>query len=384
MFNEKAPATKYRQVSKDEPLHVMYDPGNTDVKAMIHGRFGEEIVFPQRVYRVPETEYATLKRSYRGKRAQFEGSAIFGMDGQGFSIGLHAERAGDGEQRRGTDKYDAVHMGALMAATLLQLYPDGHEDVRITITHPADVNEENMRKLHKAIKRTFNIEIADGRKVRYIVTKIYAIEEPVAGFQTFMLNTRGDRYARPRMEFRPGTQYLVWDFGGWLVSACSVLISRSGIPEVNMTNIPVFQRGIQNVMDQLQTELKADEKLTIAVPELLDVQEIPAHMLTEALMSDYITIKGKVYNCEIPVEKAMRPIASFVDTQYKQRFESGLGYSGIIVTGGGGGILYEYVQSKIFKHDFCFTAEEDIDKMRFSQVRGTSKGFIHFLVANGN
>lgn len=384
MYSERVPATKYRQVAKDESLHVDYDPGNSDVKAMVHGRFGEEIVFPQRVYRVPETEYATLKRSYRGKRAQFEGSAIFSIDGQGFSVGLHAENAGDGEQRRGTDKYDSVHMGALIAATLLQLYPEGHEDVRITITHPADVNEENMRKLHKAIKRTFNIEVADGRKVRYIVTKIYAIEEPVAGFQTFMLNTRGDRYARPRMEFRPGTQYLVWDFGGWLVSACSVLISRSGIPEINMTNIPVFQRGIQNVMDQLQIELKSDERLISAVPEILDVQEIKHHMLTEALMTDHITIKGKVYNCELPVDKAMRPIASFVDTQYKQRFGSGLEYSGIVVTGGGGGILYEYVQSKIFKHDFCFTAEEDLDKMRFSQVRGASKGFIHFLAANGN
>lgn len=365
--------TSYRRIQPYEPLWVVIDPGNTDVKGMIHGHFGEEVVFPHSVRRPTKTDYANLALKYQHRSAQLEGSAIFESKGQGYVVGHHAMQVGRGERLLGAEKYTPEQLGSLTKALLLQVYPQGHEDVHLVVLHPADVNVENMRALYKSVKGSHVLKVADGREVKYVVTEVIPIEEPVGGFQSFLFNTEGRTYKNPRIELKPGMQFLVCDVGGRLTSFVPVTITPRGNVDINIGAAPVIERGIQDVMELLEDELKS------AFPLLSKVQELPEHLMQTALMTDKVMIKNKEHECGTQVDNAMQVLASRIHAEYTGRYASGVGYNGIIVTGGGGGAAFNYLDENVFDHEFCFTAEDDLDRMRFSNIRGASKGLISFL-----
>lgn len=364
----------HRKVGRNEPLWAFLDPGNTDVKSMLHKCWGDELVFPHAVRKPTEADYEMTARSFKHRTAEFRGTAIFKMNEQGFIVGKHAEQVGNGERRLGVEKYTRDHLGALLAASLVQLYPDGHNDVRLVITHPARLTDANMRALYKSVKGVFHLHIADGRKITYNVTEVYPLEEPVAAFQTFALTTLGQTYARERFKLRPGMEFLIVDIGGWISHLVPGVVNDRGGLEINVDAAEPIQAGIQNVVKIFQTELKTafDDKLGL-------IQEIPLRMMHNALMTDKIVIKGKEYDCAAQVKNAMQAIASPVSIPYNSRFARGVNYDGIIVSGGGGAVSFNYLDDKLFDHEFVFPAEDDLERMRFGTVRGASKGLIPFL-----
>ena len=51
--------------------------------------------------------------------------------------------------------------------------------------------------------------------------------------------------------------------------------------------------------------------------------------------------------------------------------------------GGGCGMSFNYLDEHVLNHGYTFTAEEDLDRMRYGGVRGASKGLIPFLAIRG-
>jgi hypothetical protein len=366
--------THYRKVGRDEPLRVFLDPGNTDVKAMLHKTWGEELVFPHAVRKPTTNDYAITAQSFKNRTAEFRGTAIFQMDDQGFIVGKHAEQVGNGERLLGAEKYRRDHLGALLAASLLQLYPDGHPDVRLVVTHPARITTANMKALWKSVKGVFNLHVADGRRVSFNVTEVIPLEEPVAAFQTFALTTLGQTYKRERFALRPGMEFLIVDIGGWISHLVPGLVNDLGGLEINVDAAEPIQAGIQNVIDVFQTELKTHFEDQLGL-----IQKLPLRMMHDALMSDQIVIKGRAYDCAAQVENAMQAIASPVSIPYNSKFARGVNSDGIVVSGGGGAVSFDYLSRRLFDHEFAFPAEDDPDRMRFGTVRGASKGLIPFL-----
>lgn len=369
-----ASPTHYRKLGKDEPLWVMLDAGNTDVKTMLHKCWGEELVFPHAVRKPTTADYGITAQAYKHRAAEFRGTAIFEMDDQGYIVGKHAEQVGHGERLLGAEKYQRDHMGALLAASLLQLYPDGHPDVRLVVTHPARMTTANMKALYKSVNGVFYLHVADGRKVRYHVTEVYPLEEPVAAFQTFALTTLGQTYKRERFALRPGMEFLIVDIGGWISHLVPGVVNDRGELEINVDAAQPIQAGIQNVVEIFQTELKSHFEKQLGL-----IQELPLRMMHDALMTDRLMIRGQEYGCEQQVRNAMQAIASPISIPYNSRFARGVNYNGIVVSGGGGAVSFNYLCDKVFDHEFSFTAEDDLVRMRFGTVRGASKGLISFL-----
>lgn len=366
--------THYRKVGRDEPLRVFIDPGNTDVKAMLHKCWGEELVMPHAVRKPTANDYAITAQSFKHRSAEFRGTAIFQMDDQGFIVGKHAEQVGNGERLLGAEKYKREHLGALLAASLLQLYPEGHPDVRLVITHPARITTANMKAMWKSVKGAFHLLVADGRRVAYNVTEVIALEEPVAAFQTFALTTLGQTYKRERFPLRPGMEFLIVDIGGWISHLVPGVVNDLGGLEINVDAAEPIQAGIQSVVKVFQNELKTTFGDVFGL-----IQEIPLSTMHNALMHDQVKVKGKLYDCEDQVRNAMQAIASPLSTPYNSRFARGVNFDGIVVSGGGGAVAFDYLCSHLFDHEFAFTAEDDLERMRFGTVRGASKGLIPFL-----
>jgi len=362
--------SKYRKPTPDEPLWVVLDAGNSDVKAMLYGAYGEEIVFPQMVRKVAGAEYQTLQQTYRYKRAQFEGSSIFESGGQGYVVGQHATGVGSGIQLAGAQKYRRDHLGAILEAVLIQLSPTDHNDVHVVIMHPPGINTENIKDLMDALKGVHRIEVADGRPLVYKVREIIPLEEPVAALQTFLLTQDGHSYKNLPIKLRPGATFLTVDVGGWISVMVRCRMDRSGKIETNLATAIPIQAGIQNVLATLQAELKN------AYPvELARLQNIPRQIMNDALIDgETIYIKGVAYGCKAQIDNAMQAIGAPIRQEFTTRFEEGVSDVAIVVSGGGGGTSGDYLKEHVLNHPSIFAAEPDKEYMRFGAIRGASKG----------
>lgn len=371
----RLPRSKYRQVGSDEPLWIIIDPGNTDVKAMVHARWGEEKAFPHSVRKVAGEDYRTLALSYKNQMANFDGTAIFEIKGLGgFVVGRHAEQAGSGIRLIGVDKYRRDHLGALLIAALIQLYPAGHSDVHLVITHPAKITTDNMKDLWKSVKGRFEIRIADGREVAYNITEVIPYEEPVASFQTFALTTEGKAYKRERIELQPGKEFLIVDIGGGISHMVPGVVNSRGALEININAAGVIEAGIQDVVEAFKSEIQA------RYPEYFKNSPPTDQQIYEALMTDHIYPKGVDLECEIQVNNAMQALRTPLEKVYVSRqFRSGNPFYAIVVAGGGGGVAFHYLCERLFNHPSVISAEDELDRMRFGGIRGASKGLVTFL-----
>lgn len=368
--------SKKRKPTVDEILWIILDAGNSDVKWMIHGAFGEARVMPQMVRKVSEADYNNLKQSYKYKVAHFEGTAIFSVDGQGYVVGQHATEVGAGIRHTGTNKYRRDHMGAILEAALIQVYPESHPNVGVVILHPTGINSDNMKALIDSIKGTHKITVADGRSMTYKVKTIIPLEESVAALQTFMLNQDGRPYQNIGMDVEPGDTFLSVDVGGFISGISRGRMTKGGAFEVDLASSVSIQAGIQDVLRIFASELKA------AFPDqLANVQTIPQEMMNRALQNGgQIIIKGKSYDCKRQIDNSMQAISGPIEREFTTRFQSGVSDNAIVISGGGGGIAGDYLKANVLKHDFVHAAEPKPENMRLGAIYGGSKGMYSFLV----
>lgn len=366
--------TKYRHIGQDEPLWIIVDLGNTDCKAMLHGHWGEEIVFPHAIRRPSEADYDTLTAAYKHRAADFQGTAIFRIAGQGYVVGRHAAQVGKGERLIGAAKYLRDHFGVLFLAALVQLYHGSHQDVRVVVLHPPRLNTENLRALYKSLNGKHSVDLPDGRKFNFNVTEIIPLEEPVASLQTFLLTTEGRTYEKSPIALEPGNEIYTVDVGGALTVFVPCLITEDRKIEVNISEAPPIRKGIQDVIETFEQELRA------AFPNTLGrLPEIPLNMMHNALMTGKISIRNRSEDCAEQVANSMAVIGNPIEAQYANRYARGVTAAGIAVSGGGGGLSFNYLKDNVLEHDFVYPCETDLTRMRFGAIRGASKGLIAHL-----
>ncbi len=372
--------TKHRQVSKSEPLWIIFDCGNTDVKAMIHTHFGEEILIPHSVRMLSGKDYESLEAAYKNKSADFNGTAIFKTKDQGYVVGRHAQQIGNGITLTGASKYTRQQMGALLKAALINLYPDSHPDVRLTVLHPPRITNDNLKSLYEAVAGKHIVTLPDGRKFTWNVTEVIDLEEPVAALQHFMLTQTGRAYKESDMSFTPGSEFLVLDVGGGISVFVPCVITDDCKIEVNLFGAPPIPKGIQDVIPVLTYELKSDPVLA---PLIGNLTTIPDSMIHNALMTGEITIRGVAYNCEAHIDNAMQTLAQPIQMAYKNQYNEGASASGVLVSGGGGGASFNYLSVKVLVHPFTYPIDPDPKRMRYGALNGASKGQIGYMARKG-
>jgi hypothetical protein len=366
--------TKYRHIPQNEPLWVLCDFGNKDVKAMIHANFGEEIWFPNYLCYLSADEYAAQEATYRNRPAEYEQSALFSRDGRGVIVGDLAINLSNSEQRKGSHKY-GEYMRDMFVATMLHLYPEGHKKVNLVVTHPAKLPNTELEALRDSFKGEINIETVDGREVSYLVKKVVMIEEPIAAFQTYALNTSGTDHQRREMKLQPGMQFAICDVGGYISHLALGRINSRGGVEIAAVNLEPIEYGIHHVIKNF--EAIARNK----IPELSKQPSLPIERVTEALKTDTYRIRrSDTRNVENVVNDAFKPLfTSLRETWENPPFREGLGLDGVILTAGGNALAQEYLTRNLFGDDFAVPAEDDVERMRFCAIRGASKGLIAFL-----
>lgn len=372
---QKIAGSHYRKIRQNEPLYMIADIGNSDGKGMLHGMFGEEIIVQHSVWRPSTIEYNNLKRAYGSRKSDYKGTAIFEKSGQGYVVGSHARQSGKGNTIHGHAKYTPEQYGAMVLAMLLQLYPTGHEDVHLVLTHPAKMDDNNYRALWKSVVGVHRLKTVDGREVVYNVKKdVILIEESVAAFQTFTLNTRGKPYVEDKMNIAPSSEFFMIDIGSWISYMGMGIVNDDGGLEPNVMGASVIEVGIENVLETLEQELKS------SFPDLSRLPHLPRQMLIEAIRDNQITIKGGVaQDCTGCVHNAMNVLIMSLSTDYNGKFKEAIRARGVVVSGGGGDLSFVHLCDMLLIGHNVHPAEQDSAHMRFGAIRGCSKGLFSFL-----
>lgn len=350
-------------------LQIVFDAGNSDIKIMILGDYGHEVVFPHAVVRPSDAEYKKIVKQHELRPVSFDETAIFEYKKTGVIVGTAASKR-QHERLLGPAKYTREHLGALFCAGMLQLYPYDHFNISVIVLHPIDVSAENMAALGKSIFGRHIVTLPNRETVTYNVTQVIPMDEPSAVFMTRLLNTDSARYKNQQMALKPDSEVLVLDVGGGLCSFEPVIITRKGEIRTNPLNTPPIQVGIQDVADVFKSEIQS-EFYEIAGK----IQTLPLKMLHDALATGKITFSNKEYPCEEAANRAMATIANPIAAIYNRSYANGLPYNAIVIGGGGGAIAFDYLWEHVLNHDFVFPAEDDIERMRFSGIRGASKGY---------
>lgn len=371
--------TKIQQTSST--LWLGLDPGNTDVKAMLRQAYGHEIVFPHAVRMPTPSEYNATESAYFNTPARLKDSAIFKMDGTGYIVGSLAQQSGMSNRLLGAEKYRREHLGALLTGTLLQLAPEGHNNVKLVVAHPSKLSNSNRKALYEAVTGKFSVRRAgDKSDTLYKITEVFMVEEPTCDFQTFVLTQKGTTLQRPQFALSPGMEILIVNVGGWISHMVPVVVTSDGGLEINVAAAEPINTGILNVMSAFEAEIKE------YMPDIIGrIQTLPTQLVANALMTDVIQIKNTRHDCTRQVENAMGVLINALREPYYAKFGRGIQFNAIVVGGGGGGMSMDHLTTNLFDHGYIYAAEEDVDRMRYSVVRGAMKGLeAYFLGQNGD
>lgn len=342
-------------MAKQAPVYVIFDGGNSLWKSVI---FGEdlkrrELVIP---HAIVEDEGGTRFKSVQSRffgKAEFD-KEWFAAGGRCFVVGHSAESEGVVTRKTGSAKYTNDYYGVSLMAVLLRVLPEGHNNLHIYSSFPPGDNAY-VEDLVGAILGKWGIETSAGNVVNYHIRSVQPYDEPLGGYICAAWDTQGIPYKDSHLD--KGST-LVVDVGGKVSSVMRVL--QGG--RVQYGSAKSIDIGIQDVVAIFGESLKRMH------PELKGLRSFNEEIVRQALATRRYQFKGDELDCTESVRKSTTTILNRLSTFYTNDFAGGANDRQILVTGGGGGALFELLD-EAFQHKRIFSAERP-DAMHLANVRG--------------
>ena len=362
---------KEDRMPEPERLYVIADPGNSDIKMMELGSIGREVVFPHAVRQQSSAEYKVGAKRFLNQPSYFRNTSIFQKDGVNYIVGDEALRKGRPTRITGPDKYKRGHIDVLIAAGLLKIAPDGHNNVGIAIAHPPNATAY-IDDIINSMKGTHEITRWDGQQIKYKIKSIVTWDEPVGGLIRFM--TR-DYAEYNEHDIRPDHRLLIIDIGGKVSSMVPVVVGNDQNYQVLYSDSAAFNLGIQDIESTLAEELRDLHS------DLFKVRDIPRSILHEALRrKGTVTVKNVEYDVKQAVLNATAELLNYIENAYINDMDKGLDIHHIVVTGGGGGLMFEMLRDEVLEHNFVYLAD-DLNTIQLANLRGGAKAY-SIILAN--
>lgn len=368
------PETKFARPRQDETLWKEDDFGNKDIKSMLHGAWTEGTVFPNRIYRPNATEYALLKQEWEGRTYSSANSAIFEMEGRFNIVGEAATKKIGSREEKGTDKYTDDVIRDLNAASMTILYPEGHNNVRMVVTHPEGLTKSELELLKTSLMGKYDLQMVDGRIVHYRVKQVIPVPEHRASLQAYMLNQQGTANKNHAMPI--GTRIALFDIGGYISHAALWEITANGVEP--RYAVPI-DYGIHHSIEAVIPLLRD------GFPAIFPRHIVDMDLVIQALKTGYFSVRGKKnkepYNAEQQVSTAYLSLYESLRAIWRlPPFNEGNSVDIVLLSGGGATLSFEYLVSTLFAEmSDVSPVEENPEMLRFGAVRGAGKGLVSFL-----
>ena len=330
---------------------IVIDAGNALIKAKVFT--GGEIVFPHAFTELSEAQYLNIIHSYGSGGIPAD---YMRLNNKCYAVGEAAERAGIQQHKRGAGRYERGYVGVLAAAAIARSYANSCE-LSVFISHPpGDIN--HIDALLGAVLGRWEVEICNRRNV-YQVTYANCYDEPTGGLMNVILNDAGTAYSKHGLR---GQRLLVIDIGGGTTDF--IVTTETGEIDYGLArSIPV---GIIRVIDQFETSFRARYKESTK-----ETQSLNQERVRDAIRIGEFRGGGHVLICQEEAAQARNLLVNLILREVQSRYGGGFNFDGILLTGGGAGLLWEYIADGL-NNDNLHLAD-DPDSIHLANVRGGLK-----------
>ena len=346
---------------------------------------GNELVMPNAIVKETDLAFDARVRRNRARPGDYGTTSVFRnlKTSENVVLGNEALMSGQPVRITGPDKYNTGALDNMVLAALLKFAPDGHQNVIVSCAHTTNA-VAYTDKMAGILNGKHTVQRHDGEQVEYRVRAFIPWDEPVGGILRFAERN----YVEDELE--PGEKIIVWDFGGRISSGYPAMVLPGGRIEVYWSVGRSFELGIQQVFEQLEQELRG------LYPDVFSMKTIPEALLEEALVNTEVIdgathhfialrerlARGEKYQQSAEPSKGRKPfdvtqavlnatgrILDGVRNIYINNLNSGADIDHVIVTGGGGGRLFDMLRSEVFGYDAVHLAEEP-ECIHLANLRG--------------
>lgn len=335
-----------------------------------------EIVMPHAVRF--DTEASWKARKVRAANHQDDFSdigktSIFERDGRYVVVGSEAN-AGTVGRRSGPLKLEKGWLDLLLTAGLIKLFPNGHDNLVVGCAHTIDTTGY-VESMAEAIGGVHNVKLANGKEVVYKVRAMVPFDEPAGGLFRFM---QRNKQRLNEVTLNIGDKVLVIDIGGKISTMIPAEVLSGERVRINWDDGLPFDLGIQDVIKSLTEELHSLH------PDKFRVRTIPDSILREALLTNgSCKVYNKIINVEQAVLNATAKLLDELSGVFMNGMENSLESNLVIITGGGGGLLFNQICESVITplKEWAYLADEP-KTINLANLRGGEFALSQWAVNN--
>lgn len=334
---------------------VVLDAGRSLVKGKTQS---SEKTFIHALTAITETEYKQIM-------AREASDEILKVNGVPYAIGKTAMKRGYQPRQTTAERYNELYYGTLLAAMLFQLYEKPVKNIFLYASHPP-VSVENRAEIIAAAKGKWIVE-SMGEKREYVVNEVRCFDEPVGGVMNLLLAGDGKNYHRS--DIKEGAA-LVLDIGGQTID-----IAALDNGKVDYTAIRSADGGIIEVEQRFEKLLRAEHKLKFKSANFIAPDKIRAALQTGVFDAGAFGI--------LEVSKLVNEASDDIVLRIKDlinEFGGITAYNNIVLTGGGGGLLFprlcDYFNHAAIRAELSrdyFHLADGLQDVHLANVRGGFK-----------
>jgi hypothetical protein len=338
-------------------IAVVSDMGHSLLKIGARGRDTEWVYAdaPHAIHEIPGRKW---EQAVERSSAATNAIDFIQIGGDYFIIGESAERYGHATRRMGAKRYERNYLGAQAMAMLARVTPETEAEVIVMALHPP-ADAEYRKELRRSLLGVWDMQLGNGQEYMFHVSKVIAVDEPVAGMMNVVLDNR----LRERKEYTQADA-LVLDIGGGTTSVAPIL-PGGAVDYLRATSFPL---GILSVTEKLQQGLMAHYR-----DMFLGTRQLRPSQLRAALMTERFEGGGRTLTCKDEVRSAKAELLSEVERIY---FNGNLGgplvFGSIILTGGGSIAMGEDLLD-LLDHKRITFAHNKPEDIHFANAYGAAK-----------
>lgn len=364
-----------RKIALQAPVYLVLDVGNSVVKVVVMDKLlrWNCVTYPHALKRIPSGKFdEQVSRRTRGlsRGADLKlDTFVYERSGyeQAFTVGEAAEIGLESRQTGGA-KYKTEYYAPLFIPGLLDLLPDGHDNIEaLALFPPGDFR--HTEDLIEVVGGKHKVTKADGTTVTYRIRSVAIADEPVGGLNNYLLAADGLHY---RTNNIPDGMGLCFDLGGKISSGTP--FDKHG--NVSYANSPSYDLGIQDAMKTFSDIVLASNKFTLTSGKNIDARIFESYrgsnlpqdgVMREAFLDNIYRVSGYELNVKDIVDESVTGLLNQARQMFTQNLGGSQRYQYVVVTGGGGGILFDRIIKNVF-YDFnldrIFLANTDSESVK--------------------
>lgn len=276
-----------------------------------------------------------------------------------YAIGDAARRHTIQERPRGASRYDESYYGVGLAYALACAFQRSTRPITLYASHaPIDIAYADDLKM--AARGVWQVE-AFGERMVFDVRHVHTFDEPIGGFNHFVLTWDGTVMKRNPIK---DEIVLICDIGGHTVDVGA--IDPGG--NIDIASFKSTRTGVLQVIESFVEEVRANNRLMFKNTGDLDPRKVD-----EAIRTGFYKGGRHKLDCTNESLAATQTLINDV-IQIIDSMGGVMNYDHILLTGGGSALLFDRLQTELPQIEFLLV-EQNLEEIQYANVYGGAKLF---------